>query len=61
MKLAGRVEQLEEKANPRKRVWLTLFNDEDENEAIDKYEQNTGIRLDPSSVSWIRIEIHDAD
>jgi hypothetical protein len=61
MKLNGRLEELEERVNPRRKVWLTLLNDEDENDAIERYEHRTGVRLDPETVRWIRIEIHDPD
>jgi hypothetical protein len=61
MRITGRLEELEERANSKKAVWLTLINDEDENEAIEKHEQRTGVQVDPANVRWIRIEIHDPD
>jgi len=61
MKLESRVDRLEENIAPRKEVWLTLINDNDKQEALERHEQKTGVRLDPSSVKWIRITFLDPD
>lgn len=61
MKLESRVERLEKNIVHKTEVWLTLFDDDDEQAAIERHERKTGVRLDPASVHWIRISFLDAD
>lgn len=61
MNRVGRVEHLEESIIPKRDVWLTLINDDDEQVAIERHERKTGVRLDASWVNWVRVRIHDVE